>query len=109
MGVPFALDLSVKIPEVIKAVVVFYGSWAMDYGSSKAAYLRHFAEVDEFEPAENVRAFKESLKDAERPFQMYTYPGTGHWFMEPDREDAYQQGAAEFAWKRTLAFLKETL
>lgn len=109
MGVPFALDLSVKISEIVKAVVVFYGSWAMDYRPSKAAYLGHFAELDEFEPAENMNDFEESLKKASKPVQIYTYPGTGHWFMEPDRADAYQQEAAELAWKRTMAFLKETL
>jgi len=109
LGAPFALELSIKMPELVKSVVVFYGSWAMDYSASNAAYLGHFADQDDFEPEENVRAFEESLTKADRPARIYTYPGTGHWFMEPDREAFYQPSAAELAWERTLAFLRETL
>jgi carboxymethylenebutenolidase len=36
---------------------------------------------------------------------FYRYPGTGHWFCEPDRTDAYDPTAAELAWERTLTFL----
>jgi carboxymethylenebutenolidase len=35
--------------------------------------------------------------------------GTGHWFFEPDRSDAYNEEAATLAWDRTLAFLESTL
>ncbi len=108
LGVPFGLELSVKMPEVVRSVVVFCGSWALDYSDSNAAYLGHFAEQDEFEPGENVQEFEESLKVGGRPAKIYIYPGTGHWFMEPDRENNYQPAAAELAWERTLAFLGET-
>jgi carboxymethylenebutenolidase len=40
---------------------------------------------------------------------LYTYAGTGHWFCEPDRTDAYNEAAANLAWERTLAFLKNSL
>jgi carboxymethylenebutenolidase len=46
------------------------------------------------------------LKKAGRPVTIHRYPGTGHWFFEPDRLDAYNQEAANLAWERTLAFLR---
>ena len=48
----------------------------------------------------------DAIRQAGRPVAFYTYLGTGHWFFEPDRKDAYSQKAAELAWERTLAFLQ---
>ncbi len=56
-----------------------------------------------------VRAMEKTLREAGRPVDFYTYPGTGHWFFEPDRPDAYQPQAAQLAWERTLAFLRAQL
>jgi dienelactone hydrolase len=44
--------------------------------------------------------------DAGRPIEFHHYPGTGHWFFEADRTDAFNADAAKMAWERTLAFLK---
>jgi carboxymethylenebutenolidase len=62
---------------------------------------------DPYEPQSNVDGLEESLRDAGRPATFYRYPGTGHWFFEPDRS-AYNQAAASLAWDRTLAFLKRS-
>ena len=48
----------------------------------------------------------EAIRGAGRPVTFHHYPGTGHWFFESDRADAYHEEAAELAWERTLAFLK---
>jgi len=106
LGVYYALDLAAADPEHIRSVVIFYGTGDGDYSSSRAAYLGHFAENDEFEPQSNVDNLEESLRRAGRPVTFYHYPGTGHWFFEPDRSQAYNQAAANLAWDRTLAFLK---
>ena len=45
---------------------------------------------------------------AGRPVTFHRYSGTGHWFFEPDRPQAYNQEAASLAWDRTLAFLKSS-
>lgn len=108
LGAYFALALSVIVPESIRSVVVFYGTRPGDYSKSKAAYLGHFAETDEFEPPANVDNLEESLKQAGRPAEFYRYSGTGHWFFEPDRSQAYNQAVASLAWDRTLAFLKRS-
>jgi carboxymethylenebutenolidase len=108
LGVYYALDLAAADPEQIRSVVIFYGTGDGDYSNSRAAYLGHFAENDEFEPQSNVDNLEESLRRAGRPVTFYRYPGTGHWFFEPDRSDAYDQAAAALAWERTLSFLKRS-
>ena len=107
LGAYYALDLAAADPEHIHSVVLFYGTGGDDFSSSRAAYLGHFAENDEFEPQSNVDNLEESLRRAGRPVTFHRYSGTGHWFFEPDRS-AYNQVAASLAWDRTLAFLKRS-
>lgn len=106
LGANYALDLAAGDSEHLHSVVIFYGTNVGDFSSSKAAYLGHFAENDEFEPQSDVDDLEESLRRAGRPVTFYRYPGTGHWFFEPDRTQAYDQAAASLAWERTLAFLR---
>ena len=108
LGAYYALDLAAADPEHIRSVVLFYGTGGGDYSSSRAAYLGHFAENDAFEPPSNIDNLEESLRRAGRPVTFYCYSGTGHWFFEPDRSQAYNQAAARLAWDRTLAFLKRS-
>lgn len=108
LGAFYALDLSVTAAEHVRSVVVFYGTRPGDYGNSKAAYLGHFAEADEYEPQSAVDDLEESLRRAGRPVTLYRYSGTGHWFFEPDRVQAYNPAAASLAWDRTLAFLRHS-
>ncbi len=107
LGAYYALDLAAADPEHIRSVVIFYGTGGVDFSRSKAAYLGHFAENDEFEPQSNVDELEASLKSAGRPVTFYRYSGTGHWFFEPDRP-AYHPAAASLAWDRTLTFLRRS-
>jgi carboxymethylenebutenolidase len=106
LGAYYALDLSAAEPEQIHSVVLFYGTGSADFSRSQAAYLGHFAEQDEYEPRANVDALEAELRQAGRPVTFHRYAGTGHWFFEPDRTDAYNAAAASLAWERTLAFLQ---
>lgn len=106
MGAYYALNLSVEEPERIRRVVLFYGSGLIDFSKSKSAYLGHFAASDPFESRTSVDELEAALKGAGRPVTFHHYPGTGHWFFEPDRPDAYNAVAAKLAWERTLEFLK---
>jgi carboxymethylenebutenolidase len=108
LGAYYALDLAAADPEHIRSVVLFYGTGDGDSSSSRAAYLGHFAEKDEFEPQSNIDHLEDSLRRAGRQVTFYRYSGTGHWFFEPDRSQAYNQAAASLAWDRTLAFLKRS-
>jgi len=107
LGAYYALHLSDAEPELIRSVVVFYGTGHDDFSHAQAAYLGHFAENDPYEPPANVDALAAALQQAGRPTAIHTYPGTGHWFYEPDRPDAYNAAAAALAWDRTLAFLRQ--
>jgi carboxymethylenebutenolidase len=106
LGAYYALDLAANYPKHIRSVVLFYGTGGGDFSKSRAAYLGHFAENDEFEPQSNVDNLEKSLKLAGCSVTFYRYQGTGHWFFEPDRPQAYNQAAASLAWERTLAFLR---
>jgi carboxymethylenebutenolidase len=106
LGAFYALNLAAASPELVRSVVLFYGTGSRDHGRSHASYLGHFAEKDQFESQAEVDALRGSLEKAGRPVAFHVYPGTGHWFFEPDRTAAFDPAAAALAWERTLAFLK---
>ena len=105
-GAYYALDLSIAEAERVRSVVLFYGTGGGDFSKSRAEYLGHFAENDEYEPQAQVDRLATALSNAGRPVTFHRYAGTGHWFFEPDRSDAYNHEAASLAWDRTLAFLR---
>lgn len=109
LGVYYALDLAATQPERVYAVVIFYGNGESDFSASRAAYLGHFGTEDDYEPEAGVVALEEALGQAGRPVTIHRYPGAGHWFFEPDRSDAYDDEAAQLAWDRTLAFLRDAV
>ena len=106
MGVYYGLELASAAPDLVSKVVIFYGTGDADFSTARAAYLGHFAADDEFEPRPYVDGMEEAIRGAGRPVAFHHYPGTGHWFFESDRVDAYHEESAELAWERTLAFLK---
>ncbi len=110
LGGAYALDMSVELPEEIAAVVTFYAAWPEpDFGRARAAYLCHFAEDDPYQSAELAAEMERELQAAGKQVTFYTYPGTTHWFFEPNRADAYDAAAAALAWERTIAFLNAEL
>jgi len=105
LGAYYALEISAADPEHIRSVVLFYGTGGDEFSNSRADYLGHFAENDDFEPQSSVDALEAALRNAGRPVTIHRYPGVGHWFFEPDRPDAFDPASASLAWDRTLAFL----
>jgi carboxymethylenebutenolidase len=108
LGAYWALHVSQARPVDVAAVVAVYGTDDGDYGTAKATYLGHFAEDDEFEPLEAVRALEEKIRGAGREVAFHVYPGTRHWFVESNRPE-YDAAAAELVWERTIAFLRARL
>lgn len=106
-GAAWGLLLSTLDP-AIAAVVIFYGTYPLDFAPARAAYLGHFAPDDPWEPAEAVAELERALRGAGRELTFHRYPGTAHWFFERDRPE-YDPEAAALAWERTLAFLRAQL
>jgi carboxymethylenebutenolidase len=109
MGAAWSLLVSTLKPESVGAVVVYYGSYPVDFSKSKASYLGHFVPGDEWEPDADVHATEEKIRGAGRDVTFHFYPGTKHWFIEENRPLEYDRGAADLAWKRTLEFLDKKL
>lgn len=109
MGASWALWLSGRAPQQVKAVVAFYGTQDIDFEGTQSAYLGHFAEHDEFEDDDTVAFLQAQLRLLGREVEFHTYPGTGHWFFEEDRLAAFDPAAARQAWDRTTHFLRRHL
>jgi carboxymethylenebutenolidase len=107
MGAAWSMIVAAKESNV-SAVVLFYGAYAPDLSQMKAKVLGHFAEVDEWEPLDGVKAVEKDMHEAGVDVTFHIYPGVGHWFVESDRPE-YDPAAAQLAWDRTFEFLKKNL
>lgn len=107
MGAAWSLVVAEDDPDV-SAAVLFYGAGEADFSKVKAKILGHYAEVDEWEPLEYVRAMEADMKTAGLDVKLHIYPKVGHWFVEEDRPE-YDSASALLAWSRTYEFLKKNL
>lgn len=108
-GTWWAGELAAARPDNVSAAVLYYGTAGSDFTRCKAAFLGHYAETDDFEPLDGVRAMEAAMRAASLDCAIHVYPGTGHWFFEDNRPDAYDAAAAKLSWDRTRDFLKKRL
>ena len=108
-GGGIANELAVRIPNVIKAAVPFYGRQPAkeDVAKIKAPLLIHYASLDERINA-GWPAYEEALKAANVKYTMHMYEGANHGFHN-DTTPRYDEKAAKLAWDRTLEFFKTHL
>lgn len=92
----------------LEALVLYYSLGELD-PHSRPPVLGHFAEDDDWEPAEDARQLFAKWAVGEAPAEFHLYPGTGHWFANPAVADAYNAEAAKLAWSRTVDFLTHHL
>ena len=65
----------------------------------------HYAADDPWVEAKEVVApLGEAVRGAGAAFEAYTYPGSGHFFADPDLPE-YDRASSEEMWRRVLAFL----
>ena len=108
-GGGIANQVAVNSPD-LDAAVPFYGRQpaSEDVSKIKASLLLHYAGLDERINA-GIAAFEAALKEASVDYRMYMYEGAKHAFFNDTNADRYHKEAAQLAWERTIAFLKEKL
>ena len=108
-GGAMANQVAVHSPDVI-AAVPYYGAVPApeDVPKIKASLLLHYAGIDERINA-GIPAFEEALKKASVNYKIYMYEGAQHAFNNDTAPTRYNKDAAQLAWQRTIAFLKEKL
>ena len=101
--------LAVRLPDIVKAAVPYYGGQApaADASKIKAALQLHYAELDERVNA-GWPAYEAALKAAGVAYEAHFYPGANHGFHN-DTTPRYDREAAELAWTRTIGFFNAKL
>ena len=108
MGGSLALWASVRLPEVVGAVVSFYGSQQIDFAGARAAYLINLAEEDEFITDDEVVFMEATMRLEDLDVEVIRHPVTRHGFGEPDG-DTFDPQAFDTAWRRSVEFLEKRL
>jgi carboxymethylenebutenolidase len=108
-GGAMANQVAVHSPDVI-AVVPYYGAQPApeDVPKIKASLLLHYAGLDG-RINSGIPAFEAALKAASVDYKIYMYDGAQHAFNNDTTPARYDKSAAQLAWQRTIAFLKEKL
>lgn len=101
--------LAVRIPEVLDAVVPFYGRQpeVEDVSKIDDPLLLHYAGLDQRINA-GWPAYEAALKDNGVEYTAFVYEGKNHGFHN-DTTPRYDESAAQLAWKRTIDFFKKNL
>jgi carboxymethylenebutenolidase len=94
----------------LKAGVAYYGVQvpAADVPAIRAPLLLHYAGNDERVNA-GIPAYEAALKANNKRYTLHVYDGAQHAFNNDTGAARYNKPAADLAWSRTIAFLKENL
>jgi len=108
-GGAMANQLAVNSSDV-SAAVPYYGRQPApeDVPRIKASLLIHYAGLDEG-INKGIPEYEAALKKSSVDYELYMYEGAQHAFNNDTSPARYNKDAAELAWKRTIAFLKEKL
>jgi carboxymethylenebutenolidase len=110
MGGAVTVIGAVRIPE-LDAAVCFYGLPPESVAAAKdvrVPFQGHFASDDDWCTPAVVADFEKKLRAAGKKFEIHHYQGH-HAFMNSDRKEVYDSGAAKVAWERCLAFFRQHL
>lgn len=104
MGASWALWLSARLSDSVRAVVAHYGTQNVDFERSQAEYQLHYADDDEVVSADEVAETRSLLGLAGRPVEVHTYEGCQHGFCEPESA-SYDEKASDTARMRADEFV----
>ena len=110
MGGAVAVIAAAKIPE-LTAAVSFYGlppEQAVKPADVKIPLQGHFANKDDYIAPKMVDDFEKALKAAGKDAEFFRYDAD-HAFVNEQRMAVHDRHAAEMAWTRAIAFLKQRL
>ena len=101
-------QMAVASPD-LKAAVPYYGGQPTEgVDRIKARLMLHYAGLDDRVNA-GIPAYETALKAAGVDYQVFVYEGANHAFNNDTSAARYNKAAADLAWSRTVAFLKQTL
>lgn len=102
-------DLAVNAPD-LAAGVAYYGRQPKteDVEKIKASLLLHYAGMDE-RINSGIDAYRTALEASGKDFAIYVYDGVQHAFNNDTSAARYDKQAADLAWSRTVAFLRDKL
>ena len=96
--------------DALAAGVAYYGRQASaeEAARIKARLMLHYAGED---PRINagIADYEAALSAAGADYRLYIYDGVQHAFNNDTNAARYDKDAADLAWRRSMAFLKETL
>jgi carboxymethylenebutenolidase len=94
----------------LAAGVAYYGAQPKkeDVPAIKASLLLHYAGLDERINA-GIADYEAALKANGKDFTIHVYDGVNHAFNNDTSAARYDKAAADLAWGRTVAFLKDKL
>jgi carboxymethylenebutenolidase len=92
------------------AGVPYYGAQpaAADVANIQARMMLHYAGLDERVNA-GIADYREALTAAGVVHEIFVYDGANHAFNSDTNAARYDKTAADLAWSRTIAFLREAL
>lgn len=102
--------LAMTSPE-LAAGIGYYGPAPADKSRAKniqAALLLHYAGLDANING-GIAAWEQALKDAGKRYTIHMYEGVNHAFNNDVGGPRYNKEAADLAWSRTVAFLKQNV
>lgn len=112
MGGQLALYAATAHPDVIDAVVDFYGIFnpkvPVDLSALRAPVQAHFGEHDTSIPRARAESLMADVAATGVHAETYFYDA-GHAFFNDTRAAVYNSDAAALAWARTLEFLRQSL
>lgn len=114
MGGGLALVLATQRPDLVRAVVPFYGlvPWPgvePDYRAMSAALQGHYAANDDFAGPQAAHRLEATLRGLGQQAEVFVYPGAHHGFFNDSRSEQFSPEASGLAWGRTVAFLRAQL
>jgi len=107
-----ALTVIAAADPAVAAYAAFYGfppAGAVALDAIEAPGMLFFGEHEDFFSVPDAEAFAEQQRERGRPTEIVVYPGAGHAFFNDTRPEAYQQAAAEGAWRRTVELFAQYL